>query len=167
MLIRIASVDELKLLWENSGSPTQKYFIEGIKKGNIEFWTIENDKDNQLIGELYIFWDSEDKDEANGKDRAYLCAFRIDKKYRGFGLGKKLMKRVLERVVEKGFCEATIGADNNDADRLSKMYKSWGFSELVKLQNIDNHYLDINGEAAYYEVPYALYLNKLKNKVGS
>ena len=160
MLIRIGSVDELKLLWKNSGSPTENYFIEGIKKGNIEFWTVENDKDNQLIGELYIFWDSEDKDEANGKDRAYICAFRIDEKYRGLGLGKELMKRVLERVIEKEFCEATIGVDNDDADRLSKMYKSWGFSELVKLQNIDNHYLDINGEATYYEVPYALYLNK-------
>lgn len=55
MLIRTGSVDELKLLWENSGSPTQNYFIEGIKKGNIEFWTIENDKNNRLIGELYIF----------------------------------------------------------------------------------------------------------------
>jgi ribosomal protein S18 acetylase RimI-like enzyme len=162
MLIRIGSSDELKLLWGNNNSPTQNYFIEGIKKGNIEFWTIENDKDNSLIGELYIFWDSADKDEANGKDRAYLCAFRTDKEFRGLGLGKALMKRVLQRVGEKGFCEATIGADNDDADRLSKMYKSWGFSELVKLQNIDNHYLDINNDATYYEVPYALYLNKLK-----
>ena len=75
------------------------------------------------------------------------------------------MKRVVKRVIEKGFCEATIGADNDDADRLSKMYKACGFSELVKLQNIDNHYLDINGEATYYEVPFALYLNKLKNSI--
>lgn len=162
MLIRIGSVDELKLLWGNNSSPTQNYFIEGIKKGNIEFWTIENDKDNSLVGELYIFWDSADKDEANGKDRVYLCAFRTNEKFRGLGLGKALMKRVLQRVVEKGFCEATIGADNDDADRLSKIYKSWGFSELVKLQNIDNHYLDINNDPTYYEVPYALYLNKLK-----
>lgn len=162
MLIRIGSVDELKLLWGDSDSPTQNYFINGIEKGNIEFWTIENDKDNRLIGELYIFWDSADKDEANGKDRAYLCAFRIDKNFRGIGLGKALMKRVLERVVEKDFCEVTIGADNDDADRLSKMYKLAGFSELVKLQNIDNHYLDINSDATYYEIPYALYLNKLK-----
>lgn len=162
MLIRIGSVDELKLLWGNNNSPTQNYFIEGIKKGNIEFWTIENHKTNRLIGELYIFWDSEDKDEANGKDRAYLCAFRTDEEFRGLGLGKALMKRVLQRILENGFCEATIGADNDNADRLSQMYRSWGFSELVKLQNIDNHYIDINNDATYYDVPYALYLNKLK-----
>ncbi|MGH4122834.1 MAG: GNAT family N-acetyltransferase [Clostridium sp.] len=162
MLIRIGSIDELKLLWGNNNSPTQNYFIEGIEKGNIEFWTIENDKNNRLIGELYIFWNSEDKEEANGKDRAYLCAFRTDENFRGLGLGKALMKKVLQRIVENGFCEATIGADNNDADRLSKMYKSWGFSELVKLQNIDNHYIDVSNNATCYEVPYALYLNKLK-----
>jgi hypothetical protein len=41
-----------------------------------------------LIGELYIFWDLEDKDEANGKERAYLSAFRIEEELRGLGLGK-------------------------------------------------------------------------------
>jgi len=161
MLIRIASVDEMKALW-GSDSPTEKYFVRGIEKGNIEFWTIENDKNGCLIGELYIFWNSEDKDEANGKNRAYLCAFRIDDEYRGLGLGKALMKRVLERVSEKGFSEATIGADNDDADRLSAIYKSWGFTELVKLQHIDHHYIDKNNNVVYYEEPYSIYLNILK-----
>ena len=162
MLICIGSIEDLKLLWGENSSSTQTYFVEGIEKGNIEFWTIVNEMDETLIGELYIFWDSEDKDEANGKDRAYLCAFRTDDKFRGCGLGKALMNRVLQRIVENGFCEATIGADNDNADRLSKMYKSCGFSELVKLQNIDNHYIDIHNNPTYYEVPYALYLNKMK-----
>lgn len=164
MLIRIGSIDELKSLWGNSNSPTQSYFVQGIEKGNIEFWTIENETDNSLIGELYIFWDSEDKDEANGKDRAYLSAFRIKKEFRGHGLGKKLMQRVLQRIIEKGFSEATIGADNDNTEKLTSMYKSWGFSKLIKLQNFDYHYIDTNNNPTYYEVPYALYLNKLKKQ---
>ncbi|SFB38397.1 GNAT family N-acetyltransferase [Clostridium frigidicarnis] len=161
MLIRIGSKEELKHLWGNSNSPTEMYFIDGIEKGNIEFWTVENELDNSLVGELYIFWNSEDKDEANGKDRAYLCAFRVEKEFQGLGIGKILMQRVLNRVKEKGFRETTIGADNDNAERLTCMYKSWGFSELIKLQNTDYHCLDKNNNPTYYEIPYALYLNKL------
>jgi ribosomal protein S18 acetylase RimI-like enzyme len=163
MIVRIGSIEELKLLWENNNSPTQRYFINGIEKGDIEFWIVEDEENRRLVGELYIFWDSEDKDEANGKDRAYLCAFRINEDYRGRGLGSKLMKGVLERVVEKGFHEITIGVDNNDADRLSQMYKSWGFSQIIKCANIDYHFLDINNQPMYYKIPYALYLNRLDN----
>jgi len=162
MIIRIGSKEELRRLWGNSNSPTESYFIDGIEKGNIEFWTIENELDNSLIGELYIFWNSEDKDEADGKERAYLCAFRVKMEFQGRGLGKKLMQRVLFRVKERGFSEATIGADNDDAERLTCMYKSWGFSELIKLQNIDYHYIDKNNSPTHYELPSALYLNKLQ-----
>lgn len=161
MIIRIGSKDEVKQLWGNSNLPTKTYFIDGIEKGNIEFWTIENNKDRLLIGELYIFWNSEDSDEANGKDRAYLCAFRINEEFRGLGLGKKLMQRVLQRVKERGFIEATIGVDNDDAERLGLMYKAWGFSELIKFQSIDNHCIDKNNNPITYEIPYALYLNKI------
>ena len=36
-----------------------------IKRGNTEFWTL--DYDGELIGELYVFYDLEDKDFADGK----------------------------------------------------------------------------------------------------
>lgn len=161
MINRIGTIDEMISIWGDGNIPTRNYFVEGIKKGNIEFWTIVNEADNSLVGELYIFWDSEDKDEANGKDRAYLCAFRIEKEFSGRGFAKSLMHRVLRRIREKGFSEVTIGADNDDAERLTSMYKSWGFSELVKLQNYDYHYIDANNNPVYYEIPSALYLNRL------
>jgi GNAT superfamily N-acetyltransferase len=160
MIIRTGSLNELKGLWKNE-SPTKAYFINEIENNNIEFWTIENEKDSSLIGELYIFWNSEDKDEANGKDRAYLCAFRVEKDFRGLGLGKKLMERVLQRVEEKGFKEVTIAADNDDLERLTAMYKSWGFIELVKFQSYDYHYIDNNNSPTYYEIPFGLYLKRL------
>lgn len=161
MIIRIGSIEDLKSLWENDSSPTQRYFVNGIEEGNIEFWTVEDEEEKILVGELYIFWNSEDKDEADGEIRAYLCAFRIQEDYRGRGLGSKLMKRVLERIRECGFHEATIGVDNDDAYRLSKMYKALGFSELVKFKDVDEHCFDINNKSIHCEVPYALYLNRL------
>lgn len=161
MKVRIATVEEMKKLWKYSNSPTYNYFVDGITKGTIEFWTVENQKDESLIGELYIFWNSEDRDEANGINRAYLCAFRIDEKYRGQGLASKLMKTVLERVKSNGFTEVTIGVDNENYDKLKKIYNSWGFNHLLKKQHYDYHYLDVNNDPVYYEEPSDLYLNKL------
>lgn len=161
MNIRIATVDEMKKLWEYSNSPTYNYFVDGINNGNIEFWAIENIEENRLIGELYIFWNSEDSDEADGVNRAYLCAFRIEEQSRGRGLSSRLMKSVLARVEEKGFSEVTIGVDNENYDKLKNMYNSWGFNELVKQQYYDYHYLDYSNNPVYYEEPCDLYLNRL------
>jgi len=44
------------------------------------------------------------------------------------------------------------------------MYKSWGFNELIKLQNYDYHYIDNNNNPTHYEIPFGLYLNKLYEK---
>lgn len=71
---------------------------------------------NLVKGLMHLFWDSEDKDEANGKDRAYISAFRIDEGYRGQGLGKKLMLRALDRIKERGYTEVTIGVEHDDSD---------------------------------------------------
>lgn len=162
MEIRIGSIEELKSLWENDNSPTQRYFIKGIEKGNIEFWTVEDEEEKLLVGELYIFWNSEDKDEADGEVRAYLCAFRIQEDYRGRGLGSELMKRVLEKIRERGFHEATIGVDN-DVERLKEMYRTWGFSKLIKLKTVDEHCFDINNDPVHCEIPYGVYLKRLEN----
>lgn len=71
-MFRIGTISELRTLWGNNNLPTQNYFIKGISEGNIEFWTVEDENSNRSIGELYIIWNSEDKDEADRESRAYL-----------------------------------------------------------------------------------------------
>jgi ribosomal protein S18 acetylase RimI-like enzyme len=161
MRVRRGTTDEMKALWNHSHSPTYEYFVQGLNRENIEFWTLEDQKENKLVGELYIFYKSQDLDEANGTSRAYLCAFRIQKSHQGLGLGSKLMNQVFERIKEKGFSEVTIGIDNDNYDRLKKMYGGWGFTELIKSQHYDYHYLDSNHQPVYYEKTSDLFLKKL------
>lgn len=163
MKIRQATSKELKELWGDGNINTKNYFIEKMNSKEIEFWAVEDENKKEIVGELYIFWNSIDKDEANNKDRAYLSAFRIEKEYRGLGLGSKLMNRVLSRIEEKGYKEVTIGVDNDDGERLKQMYKSWGFEKLVKWQHYDNHYMSKDNKPTYYEEPFGLYLKKIKN----
>ncbi len=153
------TIGQFKELWNYSNSNTYNYFLEGLKKDIIEFWTVE--VDNTLIAELYIFWDSVDKDEANGVNRAYLCAFRVEKKFQGKGIGSSLMNRVINRIKEKGFNEITIGIDNREYDKLNNMYERFGFKELLKSTCIDNHYIDENNNPTKYKYDYQIYINRL------
>lgn len=162
-MIRIvyqASIEQFKALWNYSMSNTYQYFLKGLKEGVIEFWTVEVEE--KLIAELYIFWDSTDKDEANGKNRAYLCAFRVSNTYQGQGIGTLLMNTVLNKIKEVGYTEVTIGIDNREYEKLKKMYHSFGFTELLKSTNVDHHYINQNGEPTEYDEEFQIYINRMR-----
>ncbi|MCM1990972.1 GNAT family N-acetyltransferase [Oceanirhabdus seepicola] len=159
MEIRLGTVDELKVMWTKE-TPTKDLFRTGIEDGSREFWVVECEGEEEPIGELHIAWDSVDKDEANGEDRAYLCAFRIEKPFQGKKLGSQLMKRVFKRIEERGFKEITIGIDSREYEKLKEMYTSWGFTELLKSKNEDHHYVDQYGNPTPTET-YEVYLKRL------
>ena len=111
MKIRKAAAHELLELWGyesiHTASSNAKFFCDNIKRGNTEFWTL--DYDGELIGELYVFYDLEDKDFADGKKNAYLCAFRVRTDFRGQGLGTKLICHVMDYIKALGYQRISIG----------------------------------------------------------
>lgn len=155
---RIATVEEMKALWQYSQTPTYAYFVSSIENGNMEFWTIEGPEQGALIAELYIIWDAKDKDQANGIDRAYLCALRVRRDFRGQGLSSKLMQAVQERAKERGFRELTIGVDNREYEKLHRMYQAWGFTRRLKQLYVDEHGFDMQGKPIVEEEPFDLLL---------
>lgn len=139
MKIRMGTIQEcLKVLGCCSPkkiSPTTKNLLENLQSGNAEFWTVEND-DGYLIGELYVFHCLDDEDFANGKEKAYLCAFRIKKMWRGQGIGTQLITAVMEHLKENGCKTITIGVDANEPDN-QRLYHRLGFTEKIKDCYID------------------------------
>lgn len=131
MKIKRGTSQEMLVLWNGRFESFVDDHVSKIDSGIQEVWLMEDEEKGKLIGELHILWDSEDKDQANGVDTAYIMAFRIDPAYQGKRLGTLLMKRVIERIKEKGFAKATIGADNYDL-KLRVMYENWGFTRMVK-----------------------------------
>lgn len=164
MHIRRASSEEFQSFWSNKFIKTKTYFYDGIINNSIEFWVIEDTETGLFVGELYIMWDSVDKEEANGVNRAYLCAYRVNQELQGKGLGSKLLSRVLERVAENGFEEVTIGVDNDNYKKLIHIYKKHGFSETIKRQFIDQHFLESNGLPIEDKIGYDLLLCRLSVK---
>ena len=96
-----------------------------------------------MIGELYVFRNLTDMDFADGKETAYLCAFRVREDYRGKGIGSKLLREVLDSLKAAGFKKATIGV-GPDEERNIRLYRRFGFTEKVKDCFVDPCAVDEN-----------------------
>ena len=134
MLIRKATGAEMLKLWgyrdTDTVSPTARFFDNNISSGNADFWTIDNN--GELIGELYAFRDiPEDRDFADGKTTAYLCAFRVRKDFRGQGLGSRLLETVLAKMRAEGFQRVTIGVGPEEEQNV-RLYRRIGFNVKIK-----------------------------------
>ena len=134
MTVRKATGEEMLEQWgyrePDAVSPTARFFYDNISSGNADFWATEND--GILIGELYAFRDiPEDRDFADGKTTAYLCAFRVEKEYRGRGFGSRMMETVLADLKANGFRRVTIGVGPEEEQNV-RLYRRMGFTEKVK-----------------------------------
>ena len=78
-----------------------------------------------------MFYDLEDKDFADGKRTAYLCAFRVRSDFRGRGLGTKLICHVMEHIKDLGYQRISIGVDATDMANIL-FYKRLGFLTKIK-----------------------------------
>ncbi|GIN71899.1 hypothetical protein J14TS2_23740 [Bacillus sp. J14TS2] len=153
----INDFDNLNWFWTENHQKTKEKFIFRINKGMQELWVVEYRE--CLIGELHIVWNSVDKDEADGLKRAYIFSYRVKPNFQGKSVGSKLMNKVLDRIREKNFTEATVGVETNEV-HLKKMYNNWGFNDFIKTKDIDHHGFTSKGQ--YKSVPsYDLFLNKL------
>ena len=136
MQIRKATANEMLALWDQDSpteaSPTSRFFFSALNAGKAVFFAL--DDENGIVGELYVFFDLEDKIFADGAATAYLCAFRVKKSFRGQGYGRKLMAAALGELRERGFVYATIGVDD---DNNESMYRRFGFDEIIKICYLD------------------------------
>lgn len=141
--IRRASAEELLRLWRGrSGGntpPTAVFFADHIRHENAEFWALE--RSGELIGELYVFKSLPDRDFADGRTKAYLCAFLVREADRGKGLGSQLLSAVLARLKADGFRYVTIGVEKGDEANL-RLYRRHGFSVTIKECRLDPCFMD-------------------------
>lgn len=152
MIIKKATAEEMLTLWgyediENA-SPTARFFYRNISEENAVFWALDNS--GELIGELYVFLNLDDKDFADGRITAYLCAFRIKPEYRGRGLGSSLMEKAFVELKQHGFHKATIGVESNEQANI-RLYSRLGFIEKIKDCHYDPCALDENMQPIYEE----------------
>lgn len=84
----------------------------------------------ELIGELRAMYEHEHPRFAKRGVRAYLYAFRILEEHQGKGRGSELLTRVLELLKQKGYCEFTVGVEE-DNEKALHIYEKAGFFERI------------------------------------
>ena len=151
--IEIEEFDRLKILFPGNEKLWENYKrmqIEKLKKKQIDIFVIENNMD--IIGEITANYKSNKlENEAKIKVRAYLEAFRIEKNYRGNGLGQKLINYCIDYLRNIGYTEFTIGV--GDENEIAKhIYFKLGFTEMIGR----GHGYDFDRSE------YNLYLKKIK-----
>lgn len=99
-----------------------------IQNGIIDIFVLY-DKD-VLIGELHVMYESDDENYAVRGRRAYMFAFRVREDFQNKGYGTHLLKTVLAALKEKGYCEFTVGVED-DNYRAIHMYQALGFNEFL------------------------------------
>ena len=99
-----------------------------IMAGRIDIYGLF--QEHRLIGELHVKYESEDALEAVRDKRAYLFAFRVHEDFQNLGIGKYLLRSVINELTKQGYTELTVGVED-DNERAIHMYQSFGFTEVI------------------------------------
>ena len=124
--------EKLKRLFPGNEKMWIKYLemrLQEFDKKEIDVFVIE---DNGIfIGEITAEYVSHELEtETIPNKRAYLSAFRVDKKYRNQGLGQKLINYCIEYLVEKRYTQFTIGVED-DNKNAKHIYFKLGFTDAI------------------------------------
>lgn len=122
----------LRHLAPGSDESWNKYYEmrqEQFKNKELDIYVIEIN--SKLIGEITVNYKNQDLEtETIPNQRVYLQAFRLDKKYRGLGLGQQLILYVIDDLEKQGYKEFTIGVED-DNETAKHIYFKYGFTEEI------------------------------------
>ncbi len=102
---------------------------ENIRNGSIDIFVLYNGE-GAAVGELHVMYESDDESFAVRDRRAYLFAFRVRQDFQNKGYGTYLLKEVLSVLKKSGYCEFTVGVED-DNFRAKHIYQALGFDEIL------------------------------------
>ncbi len=110
------------LEWDGEFTHFRRVYADAFRRyerGVLIMWVAEL-VDKGIIGQVFIQLNSNRKELADGKHRAYLYSFRIKPEFRSAGLGTHMMEVVESDLRRRGYSSVTLNVakDNVDAQRL-------------------------------------------------
>lgn len=115
-------------IWNMKSQPLADKWLDEIKSGNrlVYIYKING----EFIGEGALVFDTGDSDYTVSDKRVYVSRMIVKKEYRNRGIGSEILKYLIDKAVEMGFNEMTIGVDKDNVNAL-RLYKKYGFTEVL------------------------------------
>ncbi len=110
------------LEWDGEFTHFRRVYTDAYRRherGLLIMWVADLPGEG-IIGQVFIQLNSNRKELADGKRRAYLYSFRIKAEYRSAGLGSRVLEIVEDDLRRKGYSSVTLNVakDNEGAQRL-------------------------------------------------
>lgn len=101
-------------------------FLQRYNAEKERMWICEHN--GKIVGSLLLM--------DRGSETAQLRYFILEPKYRGIGLGKKLMELFVEFLLEKGYRQCYLWT-TNELKAAAELYKKFGFELTLEKESDD------------------------------
>lgn len=132
LIIRqVIEADLPALEWEGEYMKYRKMFTSLYQEalaGRTLLWVITL-PEGEIIGQAFVMLRSSEREAADGKDRAYIFAFRVKSAWRNLGIGGYLMKFVEADLRGRGYKFVTLNVAQ-DNDKALRLYKRLGYKVI-------------------------------------
>jgi ribosomal protein S18 acetylase RimI-like enzyme len=129
-IIRPVEERDLQALeWDGAYRHFRRLFrrtFEDMRLGKRLLLMVENRRSGEMVGQVFIQWNSSDPRFADGKRRGYLYALRIKPAYRKRGLGSRMISAAEAALRRRGMDTASIGVEKNNP-RARALYERQGY----------------------------------------
>jgi ribosomal protein S18 acetylase RimI-like enzyme len=165
VIIRQARQSDLPALeWEGEFIHFRRLYydvFQQTQRGEALMWLAEL-AGIGLVGQLFVQLDSQRREMADGRTRAYMHAFRVRPQYRAKGIGSLLLLNAEADLEKRGyrFICLNVGRENQGARRL---YERYGY-RVVAAEPGDWSYLDHHGVRQLVHEPAWRMEKDLRNK---
>jgi ribosomal protein S18 acetylase RimI-like enzyme len=126
--------DLLALEWDGEFLHFRRLFrqaFEDMRLGTRYLLVMESNPTGEMVGQVFIQWNSSDPRFADGSRRGYLYALRIKPAFRERGLGTRMIRAAEEVLRRRGMDTASIGVEKNNP-RARALYERQGYRIIAE-----------------------------------
>lgn len=132
VVIRQLEVDDLpEVEWEGEYSRFRNIYHETfwrMKNGLAIMWVAALPPAG-LAGQVFVQFETSNRELADGKRRAYVHSFRVREAFRGCGVGARLMAHAEKDLAGRGFQEVSLNVTRENEGAL-RLYKRLGYEVI-------------------------------------
>jgi len=105
--------------------------FDDMRLGTRLMLVMEHKPSGEIVGQIFLQWNSSDPRFADGRRRGYLYSLRVKPAFRRRGLGTRLIRAAEDALRQRGMDTASIGVEKNNSDALS-LYERNGYHVIAE-----------------------------------